>query len=265
MQRGGRWWSSGAAFGLLAGLGTALAMGCGGGEQAGSPTDAAVSPPDDAMCRCEFFGRSFQCVEGEVQALQLFEYEIPCIRAECETEWVGVVACSSGCLYEGLHVEDAHWHWITWEDATFLCAGARSAEVGDYCIGNGDCMPQQADITSDGTVINRYLACDRDQCMERSPAAILGFLDDCGALPPLPVGAVGYLADSECGFCLVVDDPANGCVRRGCTAHCMGDHECPPGSICDSTLVNVQPDAGSAHVPVCKPGPPGDYHQLPCP
>ena len=120
--------------------------------------------------------------------------------------------------------------------------------------------PRPNSVTADGTVLNQYLACDGSPrtCVETDPPDVYNYLGDCGTIPTLEASAVGYVEGSICDWCLVVDDPGAGCTWAGCSTICFGDHQCPPGSICDNTLENLTPGVDSTYA-VCKPGGPGVY------
>lgn len=71
----------------------------------------------------------------------------------------------------------------------------------------------------------------------------------------MDAGGVGWWGHCVSGWCLGWPDWDAGCFRTGCTKSCMGDQECPMGSVCDDSLLNLRPPYSPGAV--CKPGPRG--------
>lgn len=175
---------------------------------------------------------------------------------------------------------------------TALCTGTPDARAGDACTEPGyvsttlPCVPTHAQLGSDGTVTGQtYLACQNNTCVAASPPTVANYLATCPAYSTGSAGSagsgagsdsaagsgsamtgvwadVGFLVDNETSVslsplnvCLFAWDAATQKLATGATIGCIGDWECPQGSLCDDEL----PVFGTASAPVavCKPGPRG--------
>jgi hypothetical protein len=113
-----------------------------------------------------------------------------------------------------------------------LCAETPPMFEGASC-GPTLCMPTRAILHGDGAVANHYyIACGEEICISR-PAP---YIADFGA----PCVATAY--DER-------ETTRAACHAGGHTEYCVGDWECPTGTLCDD-------DVGTPR-PVCKPGPRG--------
>ena len=237
-----------------------LTWGCGSHRGAEGPRDAQVvdASPDvaDPNCHVDCFSGSLTCAGGVVTATG--GGAIPCDR------WPGTCGervaytCTAGCSVEGAVL------WNNGFDPEVLCAETPSVTAGSPCGYYDSCLPSPA-IIDDGGVRNQYFECVVDDvtttrtCQPtRGPTPTADYMQPCPQLPAgvlVDGGGVGVWAGCPSGLCLGWPDWDAGCFRSGCTQSCMGDQECPMGSVCDDSLPNLLADYGLGAV--CKPGPKG--------
>jgi hypothetical protein len=211
---------------------------------------AGVGIPDagsDACVPWECFA-SVAC--SNAQAYRTGGGELPCERGMvCALERT---TCSAGCA---LDVSVPGGFEFT-GDVSALCAETPAAAIGDSC--EHQCLPTRAAIAADGTVTQQYLACVDDPSRGTSacaaaPAPVVdSYLQACSAYQLSDArnraGVDGVIDDD----CLVAWDGAT--LHAGSTFRCLGDWDCPDGSLCDDQLFYAgDPDRSPG---VCKPGGP---------
>ncbi|HLL25707.1 MAG TPA: hypothetical protein VK427_26400, partial [Kofleriaceae bacterium] len=141
-----------------------------------------------------------------------------------------------------------------------LCAETPQAAVGDSCKLNGTmpCLPTRAQLAADGTVTGQtYLVCGADEKCAAAPAPVIPqYLEPCAPSYITQYGhpGVNAFATTGSGACLLAWNTATQAVATGRTTKCVGDWDCPAGSLCDDQVVSVHFNDFSA---VCKPGPRG--------
>ena len=238
-----------------------MVLGCGTDH-----IDSDAREPDaDPYCHGDCFGY-FECVDGEVW--ESLHAPVPCddpAYPYCP-KWVDHV-CEEGCAVQPLRVDYAYF-----ADPASMCAGAPSKMPGDPCHGSLDCYPPPARVNEYGNLVDTYLYCDWDTntCVSRNVPWMDNWLASCSAADVFAsTGRSGYVFDyKHCwtGVCVFADDPAESCVRQGCSVWCNSDEECPFNSVCDESLVKHDERPGDDRFSgVCKIGPAGDMSLLPCP
>lgn len=219
-------------------------------DGAGGDGEVDVAEVWDPSCHYDCFGYH-ECKDGVVTTYD--HVPVPCEYWKGGCPIRDSFQCEKGCRVDGVNRLDF------FEDPRRLCQEGAPKHAGDPCAGPADCLPTPAEVV-DGEVVNTYLTCDEDggKCVVVDPPAVLDWLAPCRAdLSGLPPGAYGYVTAPACsaGVCLIAPGE-NGCVTQGCTKRCQGDHECPPGAVCQDGLKDwadaVRPWGGT----VCKPGPP---------
>lgn len=230
---------------LTGGCGSVSDLDDGSNDAGDSGTDAGFDSAGDPSCHYDCGGAAW-CVGGVVR--RSGREPIPC------WEWTGACpsfdehTCEEGCRTDLTYV-------VYGDDPAGLCEESRPR--GEPCESHDDCIPRPARVDEDGNVINTYLRCAGGTCVDDDPPVVAGWLDDCYAdLSALDPDAWGVVSETTCaaGVCLVAHDTAcAGGFAQGCTITCTGDHECPPGSVCEMLT-----DLTTGATPrVCKPGPPG--------
>jgi hypothetical protein len=171
------------------------------------------------------------------------------------------VTCADGCALESMAVFyfEERRRPADVPGAGALCQGAAQAQLGDACVGDGACMPTTARLADDGTVVSTgHLVCRAGACAEGPGPTIERYLEACSAATTSQhgPGTLGVIASSDGGTsCLLVWDEAAQAIASGVTRTCIGDWQCPAGSLCDDQL----PELNDPQRPmaVCKPGPRG--------
>ena len=165
---------------------------------------------------------------------------------------VTTATCASGCTIEG--VRTYSWQATLVPKAPQLCAETDVAVAGGPC----PCLPVRATLASDGTVaMTTYLRCVAGACEAAPAPTIASYLQRCDAATLAQYGVQdvnGVVVAGDAG-CLLAWNPATSAVTSGVTQRCIGDWDCPAGSLCDDEVATVNP-VGEA-VAVCKPGPRG--------
>ncbi|HLL25708.1 MAG TPA: hypothetical protein VK427_26405 [Kofleriaceae bacterium] len=167
--------------------------------------------------------------------------------------------CAEGCAVEvefpERRVEDLGIAQLT-AAPRVLCAETAEARVGDACKPDGTlpCLPTRAHLAADGTVTGQtYLACGANQtCATAPPPVISRYLEACDPAIVAEHGANGVNRGVSVGgvdACLLALNAATHTVASGRTKRCVGDWNCPAGSLCDDQVSGV--------AAVCKPGPRG--------
>ena len=166
-----------------------------------------------------------------------------------------------------------------------LCAETPEAAVGDFChapvytretsypyvtvSGDVPCLPTRARLNPDGTVAGQdYLACDPsdNRCVAAAAPTITGYFETCapavlaqygtsGAVGVVHLGAAsGALGGPAPEACLIAWDATAQAPTSGMTIECIGDWDCPAGSLCDDEIPKL---SAPYPIAVCKPGPRG--------
>jgi hypothetical protein len=185
----------------------------------------------------------------------------------CYEKYAGEeVQCTSGCAVTGFKtvaVTDAQASQLKAfvSNASVLCAETPVAQVGDACDSSGShpCLPTRAQLAADGTVASQsYLACaETGQCVAAAAPVIAGYLQPCDPATLTSYGVVdanGAVA-SYISACLLAWNSNTQAITSGRTISCIGDWECPEGSLCDDMIVDLM--SPSQRLNVCKPGPRG--------
>jgi hypothetical protein len=173
------------------------------------------------------------------------------------------VTCPSGCAIQGwrlTYVADPSDPVESLRDPSVLCKGAPERKVGDPCSGEGSCQPTVARLNDDGTVASMsYLTCSGGTCVEAPPPVYEGYLEGCD--PDVVAyrggaGVLGVVTDrsrTSSEACLLAWDETAQATASGRTLTCVGDWQCPVGSLCDDQIPLLNDGRG----PICKPGPRG--------
>ncbi len=226
-----------------------------------APTDG--QPDADPYCHYDCFG-FIECHDGVVT--DWGHTPVPCEYWDGQCPIDAQITCAEGCAIEGATV-----YYDPFYDPSVFCAEHPPAAAGDPCWNDWDCRPDPTTVAADGSITTTYLGCDwsTDQCAEIAPPVIPDLLAPCpnGASGQAGSGHTGYLnGGNGCSgyICLIQDDPAAGCVRQGCSAACVGNQDCPPGTFCDDSLT-AWSSGGTNATAVCRPNPPGPDLSLSCP
>lgn len=172
------------------------------------------------------------------------------------------VTCATGCALQARFTFPS-FPIMPMPAPELFCAGVPEAQVGDACSTQGvSCVPTHARLAADGTVASQtYLACDPTTnggvCAIVPAPTITNYLTACSVALVAQFGIEdvnGVVVPDEFGGCLLAWDPAAGAVTSGITRRCLGDWQCPDGSLCDDQLNKV---SGASPAAVCKPGPRG--------
>ncbi len=225
-----------------------------GGTPSGTP-DAGYTPPS-----CHYFTYDqMQCAGGAPEGASYVVEDGGSAHCFGGQTQVSHATCAQGCIVET--VVTGALHTLPIDQPGLLCAERPSAQVGDAC--SEVCWPTRAELAADGTVTGQnYLACDptTDTCVAAPAPVIPGYLGpSCDPNYTSQVtSGVGYIAGTQYEEvysyppCLIVW--SGGVQYTGGTVACLGDWDCPAGSLCDDQLDLLQGDQPFA---VCKPGPKG--------
>jgi hypothetical protein len=218
---------------------------CGGASSSHAP-DAA---PDAGGCvPWECFG-DIACSAD--QAVRTGGGELPC-GLDYHACTVDHATCTAGCAL----AIDVPGGYDFQGSVAVLCAETPAAQVGDPCDRN--CLPTRASIAADGTVTQQYLACADDPTTGASACAaapapiVASYLQPCAPYQLADAGNYpgqdGVIDES----CLIAWDGTT--LHAGTTFRCLGDWQCPDGSLCDDQLFYAgEPERSPG---VCKPGGP---------
>ena len=228
--------------------------GCGGSSERGSP-DAAPSP-GDGVCECF---PDFVCTHGQVD--HVFSRGLPCTYANACGD---TYTCTNGCTVDTrIDTMDVR---IGNPPLPVFCAETPSAQVGDPCGLDDDCLPTRAETAADGSVTQAYLACDfvAHTCAAAPAPVVPGYLAPCPASAatvaagPNVYGMVSADADGldSRWVCLVAWDAGASALVSGVTVPCSGDWDCPDGALCDDRLPRLTAAYLPAPLAVCRPGGP---------
>jgi len=170
-----------------------------------------------------------------------------------------IYKCKEGCAIEPTDIHPPSLNGYPYGPNPFagadaaalaaLCKETPSKTAGAPCDSTpSSCEPNRAQDQPDGGLHTEHLACKDAICQ---PTALPEhFYTPCSAFT---FTGDGFVKSDQCPYCLAYKDVAGGCIRTGCTGPCWSDHECPQGSFCDETIVNLsQP---SEKTPLCRPGP----------
>lgn len=209
-----------------------------------------VGPSDS--CHHDCFGGS-QCSAGVVTVYG--RGPVPCWAWEGSCPVDRTFLCEKGCRSDGVRYVD----YFDPIGPRLLCEEGRPKKAGDRCVSNADCAPTVATKTSETTVENTYLRCDVDagRCVDAPAPVIADYLAPCGLdSSKVPMGSHGEVSASACPSNVCLYAWTTTCFAEGCTALCAGDHECPPGSVCQPpTYYYGDEPAPGAPYGYCKPGP----------
>lgn len=152
-----------------------------------------------------------------------------------------------------------------------LCAETPEAKVGDACdpgerqlttfvLPSKSCLPTRARLAADGTVLGQsYLQCVSGTCQAASAPVVTRYLEACDSALVAQYAMMnvnGVVAEAPAvnrEACLLAWDGTE--TRSGVTMTCVGDWQCPEGSLCDDQMTMLKP--ATSPVAVCKPGPRG--------
>jgi len=171
--------------------------------------------------------------------------------------------CSAGCAIETslmLGSPDVAEIEYFGSAAHVLCAETPEPHIGDACstTGPAPCLPTRAQVASDGTVTGQsYLACVSGTCQAAAAPPVANYLQACDSQTLATYGMEGVNGTIAYGgkiACLLAWDEASQSVKSGVTRWCVGDWQCPSGSLCDD---EVFPAGNTMRAAVCKPGPRG--------
>lgn len=223
-------------------------------------TNGTSGPPDSRPGEiCECF-TEIGCRSG--QAVHSGTGEIPCdewYAGFCED--YGGHACTAGCYVES--VVGSESPRLSYAPSAVFCLETPAAQLGDSCA--NDCLPTRAQVATDGTVTQQYLQCGGTttaMCVAAPPPVIDNYLAPCpnAAARWGGPGANGITGASDDGFaftyvCLLAWDPATATTASGATIQCVGDWDCPDGSLCDDHVAQIPADYFGP-IAVCRPGGP---------
>jgi hypothetical protein len=169
--------------------------------------------------------------------------------------------CASGCAVQSqMTLEwsyDARDLYQLGHAAPVLCAETPEKRAGDPCdlLGTNPCWPTRARVNADGTVAGQdYLQCNAGACAPTAAPVVSGYLAPCSAPHQEAAGVNGVVVNAVDG-CLLAWDATTQTVFTGATRVCIGDWQCPAGSLCDDQVTNLA--GGGTPIGVCKPGPRG--------
>jgi hypothetical protein len=224
---------------------TAALAGCETPPSEIAPTDSSVADVRDSAeaardtrnCHLDCFGGSRYCKDGVVETRASGVQ--PCNWTLCPV--VSTYPCARGCRLDGMPPGAS-----TETAPQLFCEELRPKKLGDPCTSAVDCTPVSA-TTSDAGVTHLYLRCDADAgvCVEGEAPSIPDYLGDCGlAMVKVPAGETRVLSAPSCSGKLCLARGHEGCVAVGCTLPCIGDDQCPRGSLCAPTSLPDEPPEG---------------------
>jgi hypothetical protein len=215
----------------------------------GSPT---TFPPG---CHYDCFGGT-SCRNGVVTTI--IHGPVPCEHLTGSCPVLATYNCKEGCAIEPTDVRGGENPFANVPAAALavLCKETPNATAGTPCDATQpSCLPnraqEHADAGADGGLHTEYLTCQSNTCQPATdpPPSATNYYSPC-------TGATtgdGYIASGSCFYCLSFQDPASACTRTGCSQLCWSDHQCPQGSFCDPTLVDLAHPGTTAAL--CRPGP----------
>ena len=225
------------------------------GGTPGETPDAHYTPPS-----CHYYSYDqMQCMGGAPEGLTIVGEDGGSAHCFGGDTQVSHATCTQGCIVET--VVTGASNTLPTADPGLLCAERPSKKVGDACT--DVCWPTRAELAADGTVTGQtYLACDHttSTCVAAPAPVIPGYLKascDPNATSAVSSG-VGYIEGTQYEQvysyppCLIVW--SGGVQYSGATIACLGDWDCPDGSLCDDQLDLL---TGYRPFAVCKPGPKG--------
>jgi hypothetical protein len=214
--------------------------------------DAFVGRPPDFMCVATSFTES--CSGSQSNVTETFGAPNPmytCMQGSMTT----TATCASGCAVNGVFEYGPFEQPYPVVSAPQLCAEATEAKVGDAC--SNVCVPTRAKLGSDGTVLSElYLACESRKCVATSAPVVANYLKACDAATVAQYGSAnvnGVVPENNPTACLLAWNGS--AASSGITTKCIGDWQCPMGSLCDDEMTLLV--TSSTPVAVCKPGPRG--------
>lgn len=207
----------------------------------------------DPYCHYDCFGFT-ECNDGVVTTWE--HAPVPCDYWEGVCPHYTAATCERGCRSDGEELG-------AYDDPSSACEENRPKRAGDPCVDESWCLPQVPTVDDDGTVRNVYLRCDLDThvCVEADPPVVEDLLAYCGLSdadlrePPSPGHyGWGFASSDVCsgGLCLIMQSEE--CLLQGCTIACAADHECPPGTVCQTGFRDWSETPGDPVPGVCKPG-----------
>lgn len=228
--------------------------------------DAYIRPQPGDWCGAAHYQGFAECWGG-IASTRLYLYLMLSQNARCNKDLQkSQVTCTAGCAIDGLLAPDPPNELEPFGSrADVMCSETPEATLGQPCTKTGDkpCLPTRAQIAEDGSVAGQtYLACD-DATLTCVPAAaptFAGFLHPCDsdvvaafAQPGINGKIRTSWVDVWSSMCLLAWDDAANRMTSGKTRVCVGDWQCPAGSLCDDKVTDLEYDAPQRAV--CKPGP----------
>ena len=243
---------------------------------AATPADAPIAPGPPPVVGACYVGIVASCYGSSALAEIASMGEM---NHSCTDPWgsdrpslSGAATCTTGCALEvesdrGLYDQLSTslpasdlYALVTRPEA--LCAETPDAQPGDACSSyalapnSQPCVPTRAQLGSDGTVTGQaYLACaPTGTCVTAPAPTIAGYLTACAG-SGATAGSAGVDVFGSDHACLVAPG-SDGTVASGLTIRCVGDWECPQGSLCDDQIaVRATTEPLQSTTAVCKPGP----------
>ena len=235
---------------------------CSGGPGGGAVPDAGGGPgvpdarPGGPQPDCVGPYAVLQCQGGTVMTRLFYDRSTSATLACPLKDQSYQASCTGGCAIEGAIAPTSGIDYLVVPDPQALCAQTPSKQVGDACDAEHPCVPTRVTLAADGTVAGQtYLTCS-GTCVATAAPSFPWYLTACDAdtLATYGVsGANGYAASDHQAACLIAWDDAKQAAASGQSYPCIGDWDCPAGSLCDDKLAQL----GAVPVAVCKPGPKG--------
>lgn len=235
------------------------------GDPDARPPDAPYMPPTN--CGLGYpSSQTASCEAGTAHVSTIFYFNMGGTHSMCTMTHAATVPCASGCAVEtslelfntsDLEIADLGEH------AEVLCAETPEAKVGDVCGGlytGPNCRPTRAHLNADGTVASQnYLACDytTKRCVTSGAPIVSSYLQACDSATVANHSGTdvkGRVKLTGTAACLLAYDSSTSTMRSGVTRVCLGDWDCPAGSLCDDMIPALDAITPLA---VCKPGPRG--------
>jgi hypothetical protein len=210
---------------------------------------AGKQAPPEGYYEC---GPVMGCKDGEVLDFQASvvppDFVTPTV---CEDR--SLRRCTAGCAIESLEYD-----YDPDLDPAILCAETPDAHEGDPCTVDDDCLPTRATVDASGVVTQAYLACDATSgaCVAASPPPPAAtWMQPCPSAVAIAgkPGVNGLAADEFGEPCLLAWDAATSTIANGLTPNCIGDWDCPAGTVCDDAVPPLEV-FGDDPIAVCRPG-----------
>jgi hypothetical protein len=238
------------------------------------PIDAGPYVPPPCPTSAPYYLEQASCSGGQAWTWTGWFYRGAGSHSMCSVMLASTTAtCASGCAIPG----GTFRHGEPPADITafvgapqILCTETAEAKLGDACntLGTAPCLPTRVRLNADGTVASQdYLACGAGGTCVAAPAPVIaGYLQPCDPALVAQYATPGTsglvpLSNQSFGFvhrpsgCLVAWDSTAQALATGVAPYCVGDWQCPAGSLCDDAVPSLAtPGSFGA---LCKPGPRG--------